>query len=96
MAYYLSKRTLADVTRLLALELAPRVRVNAVAPGAVLAPADAPPGYLERLGQTLPLGRTGGPADVVAAARYLWSAPFVTGQVIFADGGQHLQGAPHV
>jgi len=95
LAYYLSKRTLADVTRLLALDLAPGIRVNAVAPGAVLAPADAPPGYLDGLAASLPLGRAGGVQDVVAALRFLVTSPFVTGQVIFVDGGQHLQGSVH-
>lgn len=95
LAYYLSKRMLADVTRLLALELAPEIRVNGVAPGAVLAPADAPPGYLEGLATGLPLRRTGGPADIVRAVRFLVLSPFVTGQVIFVDGGQHLEGSVH-
>ncbi len=93
LAYYLSKRTLADITRLLALELAPGIRVNGVAPGAVLAPIDAPVGYLESLASGLPLERAGGVEDVVRAVRFLVHSPFVTGQVIFVDGGQHLQGS---
>jgi pteridine reductase len=95
LAYYLSKRTLADITRLLALELAPGIRVNGVAPGAVLAPTDAPAGYLESLAAGLPLERTGEAADIVRAVRFLVHSPFVTGQVIFVDGGQHLQGGQH-
>jgi len=95
VAYYLSKRMLADLTRLLALELAPGIRVNGVAPGAVLAPADAAPGYLEGLAAGLPLRRTGGSADIVRAVRFLVQSPFVTGQVIFVDGGQHLKGSVH-
>lgn len=96
LAYYLSKRALADITRLLALELGPAIRVNGVAPGAVLAPADAPAGYLAGLAAGLPLQRTGGPGDVVRAVRFLVASPFVTGQVIFVDGGQHLNGSGHV
>lgn len=95
LAYYLSKRTLADITRLLALELAPGIRVNGVAPGAVLAPADAPPGFLDGLAAGLPLGRAGEVGDIVRAVRFLVHSPFVTGQVIFVDGGQHLQGSLH-
>ncbi len=95
LAYYLSKRTLADVTRLLALDLAPGVRVNGVAPGAVLAPVDAPPGYLDSLAASLPLERAGGVEDIVRAVLFLVHSPFVTGQVIFVDGGRHLQGSLH-
>jgi pteridine reductase len=93
LAYYLSKRALADITRSLAVELAPKLRVNGVAPGAVLAPGNAPAGYLESLASGLPLERVGGVGDVVRAVRFLVHSPFVTGQVIFVDGGQHLQGS---
>lgn len=85
----------ADVTRLLAVELAPDIRVNGVAPGAIMPPADAPEGYLEGLAAGLPLRRTGGPPDIVGAVRFLLQSPFVTGQVIFVDGGQHLLGSSH-
>ncbi len=95
VAYYLSKRALADVTRLLAVELAPDIRVNAVAPGAVLAPVDAPEGYLHQLAAGLPLRRTGGPADIVRAVLFLLQSPFVTGQIIYVDGGQHLKGSAY-
>ena len=95
LAYYLSKRTLADITRLLAVELAPGIRVNGVAPGAVLAPTEAPAGYLDSLAAGLPLERTGGADDIVRAVRFLVHSPFVTGQVIFVDGGQHLLGGLH-
>lgn len=91
-SYQLSKRLLADLTRLLALELAPRVRVNGVAPGAILPPPGEDQAYLERLADAVPLKRIGRPDDVVQAVRFLLLCPFVTGQVIFVDGGGHLAG----
>ena len=91
-AYQLSKQALAWVTRATALEFAPRLRVNGVAPGAILPPPDADEPYLDQLGATLPLRRHGGPQDVLDAVLFLATAPFVTGVVIEVDGGEHLQG----
>jgi pteridine reductase len=91
-AYAASKAALVRLTECLALELAPEVRVNAVAPGTVL----WPDGYSARRRRTLtariPLGRAGDPSDVAAAVRYLADAPFVTGAVLPVDGGRHLSG----
>jgi len=89
-AYTLSKQALREATRLAALELAPGIRVNAIAPGPVLPPADLGPDYLaRRVGET-PLARSGGVEDVAAALGWLIDADFVTGQVVYVDGGQHL------
>ena len=90
-AYFLSKRTLEYLTRHLALELAPAFRVNAVAPGLILAPAGEGPDYLDRLKDTVPLGAHGEPADVAEAVLYLLRSGFVTGQTLFVDGGRHLR-----
>ena len=78
------------LVRQLAGALAPRVRVNAVAPGVVLLPDDAPPSLAERLAAEAVLGRIGTPTDVADAVRYLLDAPFVTGQVLRVDGGRGL------
>ncbi len=91
-AYLLSKKMLAEMTTMCALEVAPRVRVNAIAPGAILPPAGKGPDYLEALAQKLPLRRHGSPQDVVDAALYLLGSDFVTGQVLYVDGGRHLLG----
>jgi pteridine reductase len=91
-AYAASKAALVRLTECLALELAPDVRVNAVAPGTVLWPESYPVSLRRRLAARIPLRRAGNPADVAAAVRYLAGAPFVTGAVIPVDGGRHLSG----
>jgi pteridine reductase len=91
-AYCAGKAALVRLTECLALELAPRVRVNAVAPGTVLWPAAYPAGKRRRLAARIPLGRAGTPLDVAEAVRYLAEAPFVTGAVLPVDGGRRLNG----
>jgi pteridine reductase len=91
-AYAASKAALVRLTECLALDLAPRVRVNAVAPGTVLWPESYPAPVRRRLAGRIPLGRAGDPSDVAGAVRFLADAPFVTGAVIPVDGGRHLSG----
>ena len=92
-AYHISKRMLATLTRMMALEFAPRVRVNAVAPGLVLPPPGEDDAYLERLKGSNPLEKHGEAGDVAEAVLFLVRSPFVTGQTIFVDGGRHMRGA---
>ena len=73
-AYLLSKKMLETLTKMCALEFAPGVTVNAVAPGAILPPAGKGPEYLEQLAKSLPLKRHGGPEDIVDAVIYLLGA----------------------
>jgi pteridine reductase len=91
-AYAASKAALVRLTECLALDLAPEVRVNAVAPGTVLWPAGYPATMRRTLTARIPLGRTGDPSDVAQAIRFLADAPFVTGAVLPVDGGRHLSG----
>jgi pteridine reductase len=91
-AYAASKAALVRLTECLALELAPAVRVNAVAPGTVLWPEAYPAARRRELAARIPLRRPGTPADVSAAVRFLAEAPFVTGAVLPVDGGRHLSG----
>lgn len=86
--YSLTKSGLGHMTRALARALAPAVRVNAVAPGAVQLPDDWDDAAAARLTATTPLGRLGTPGDVVCAVLYLLDADYVTGQTIAVDGGR--------
>jgi hypothetical protein len=92
-AYHLSKRMLFTLTRMMAVEYAPDVRVNAIAPGLVLPPPGKDRQYLLDLAHTNPLGAIGGPDDIARAAVFLLESPFITGQVIFVDGGRHMKGS---
>ncbi|HUL58467.1 MAG TPA: SDR family oxidoreductase [Anaeromyxobacteraceae bacterium] len=91
-AYAASKAALARLTECLALDLAPEVRVNAVAPGTVLWPDRYPASRRRALAARIPLGHEGSPADVAEAVRFLANARFVTGAILPVDGGRHLSG----
>ena len=90
--YSIAKAGLAAMTRSLALELAPRVRVNGVAPGAIAWPEDGQfePAERERVIATTPLARTGTPDDIAQAVHFLACAPYVTGQILAVDGGRSI------
>jgi NAD(P)-dependent dehydrogenase (short-subunit alcohol dehydrogenase family) len=88
--YTLTKGGIVTLTKSLALALAPNIRVNAVAPGAILPPPGEDEGYLTRLAEHIPLKRHGGPEEVARALLYLIEAEFVTGQILFVDGGERL------
>jgi pteridine reductase len=90
LPYILSKKMLADFTELAALELAPGMTVNAVAPGPVLPPPDEGPERTRELAGSTPLGVPLTPKAVADAVVYLLEADAVTGQTICVDGGQHL------
>ncbi|HWE44122.1 MAG TPA: SDR family oxidoreductase, partial [Gemmatimonadaceae bacterium] len=87
----ISKAGIVQMTRALARVLAPAVRVNAIAPGAVLLPDDWDDASGEHLAQTTPLRRLGTPDDVVGAMLYLIAADYVTGETIIVDGGRHVR-----
>jgi pteridine reductase len=89
-AYLLSKRGLCDLTKLAAVELAPAIRVNAVAPGLILPPAGGKSGYLEHLARHIPMRRQGVAKHITHAICFLLENDYVTGQIIFEDGGEHL------
>lgn len=90
--YVLTKKALADVTRIAALALAPRIRVNAVAPGPVLPPPGKTSAYMREKAGPVPLQCGIAPRDVAEAVVYLAKARTVTGQILFVDGGQGLLG----
>jgi len=91
VAYHLSKRMLFTFTRMMALEFAPLVRVNAVAPGLVLPPHGEDVSYLDARVKSIPLRKHGDADDVVEAVLFLLASDFITGQVLFVDGGRHMR-----
>lgn len=88
LAHSVGKAGLLAMTRQMALELAPTIRVNAVAPGPVLPPPGATPAQIEESAKHTLLGRWGSPEDVAKAVQYLIEADFVTGDVLTVDGGE--------
>jgi pteridine reductase len=91
VAYHASKHILALLTRLAALELAPGIAVNAVAPGLVLPPRGRGEDWLEdRARGSVPFARPGRPEDVADAVVFLLGSEYLTGQIIYVDGGSHL------
>ncbi|MCK7599024.1 pteridine reductase [Microbulbifer sp. CAU 1566] len=90
--YSAAKAGLVMMTKSLARELAPRIRVNAVAPGAILWPEQESEGYnKEQILARIPMQRSGDPSDIARTVRFLAAdAPYITGQVIAVDGGRSL------
>ncbi|GIV75200.1 MULTISPECIES: SDR family NAD(P)-dependent oxidoreductase [Caldilinea] len=89
-AHAVGKAGMLALTRQFALELAPTIRVNALASGPVLPPDNHPQESIERVASRTLLKRWGTPADAANAVRYLIEADFVTGSVLVVDGGEHL------
>lgn len=87
-----SKAALLHLTRVMARALAPDVRVNAIAPGAVLLPESYDEAARERSRAKTALGTLGSPDDVVRTVLFLERSPFITGEVIVVDGGRMLGG----
>lgn len=93
IVYGMSKAALVAATHALALELAPQVRVNAVAPGAILWPEGKPEAAKETILAKTPLARTGTEDEIAEAVRWLLQdATYTTGQTIRVDGGRLLSG----
>ena len=90
LPYSASKAALANLVKGLALGLAPDVRVNAVAPGTVMAPDDYPEDKLSRIRERIPLHRLGEAEDVARAVVFLAANDYVTGQTLVVDGGRSV------
>lgn len=95
MPYAVSKAALNHMTRLLASQLGPRIRVNAVAPGLIDTSwydgaEEVWENSREWITANTPLRRVGSPADVAEAVRYLANAAYTTGDVLTVDGGRHI------
>jgi NAD(P)-dependent dehydrogenase (short-subunit alcohol dehydrogenase family) len=89
-AYYVSKSAVKAMVEALALELAPKILVNAIAPGPILPPPGMSRQEKEAVEKATPLGRWGGPAEIAKAVLFLAQSDFVTGETIRVDGGRHL------
>ena len=88
-----SKAALLHLTKIMARVLAPEVRVNAIAPGTVLAPEGLGDGWLKEEAARTALRTLGTPDDVVRTALFLEASPFITGEVVVVDGGASLGSA---
>jgi len=88
LPYVVAKGGLRQLMRTLALELAPRIRVNAVAPGTVLPPDDMSDATRDRLEASIPLQRIGHADDVARSVLFLVQSPFITGHEVLVDGGR--------
>jgi len=90
VAYTLTKAALIAMTQSMALALAPHIQVNAIAPGLILPPPGQGPEYLERNASKIPVRRAGSADEIVKALLFLLGSDFVTGELIYVTGGEHL------
>lgn len=88
--YLLSKKFLEVFTKQVAYELAPKIRVNGIAPGVILPPKDKDEDYINGLLYNVPMRSVGSPEKITHAIDFLINNEFVTGQIIFIDGGENL------
>jgi NAD(P)-dependent dehydrogenase (short-subunit alcohol dehydrogenase family) len=88
--YLLSKKFLAEFTKMLALEIAPHIRVNGIAPGYILPEIDVNPEYLKKLPQLIPLQKIGDTKNIVQTLEFLLENDFINGQILSIDGGASL------
>jgi len=94
LSYTLSKAALEAATTMLAMALAPRVRVCGVAPGITLLSGPMDDAEFERAHRLTPLQRSSTPEDIARSVRFLIESPAITGTTLLVDGGQHLAGQP--
>lgn len=90
IAYTLTKAGLIAMTQSLALALAPNIQVNAIAPGLILPPPGRDQGYLESKASQVPAQRIGSPQEIANALLFLLRSDFVTGDLLYVTGGEHL------
>jgi pteridine reductase len=89
-SYTVSKAALESLTKILARALAPKIRVNAIAPGFVLQSDIVSPEEWERLIKRVPLKRPARPEEIASALEFLLKNEYITGQTIVVDGGYSL------
>lgn len=88
--YYLSKVLLTRITKMLAIKYAPDLTVNGVAPGLITPPKGGDQNYLKQRLDRVPLKRSGKKREVARAVNFLLQGDFITGQILYVDGGRNL------
>ncbi len=94
-AYQLSKNMLYHMTEMMAMELAPQIRVNGIAPGIILPPDGKDESYVRKLTHRNLFNRSGKLSDITDTVLFLLSNTFITGEILYIDGGQNLKGRPY-
>jgi NAD(P)-dependent dehydrogenase (short-subunit alcohol dehydrogenase family) len=94
-AYQLSKNMLHNMTEMMAMEFAPQIRVNGIAPGIILPPDGEDESHIQNVIQRNLFNRSGKQSDITNTVLFLLTNTFITGEVLFIDGGQNLKGEPH-
>lgn len=89
-SYLLSKKSLVELTKMAAVELAPGIRVNGISPGLILPPEDQDNLYLDQRAKDIPLQRRGDIQNITQTLEFLVQNNFLTGQIISVDGGEFL------
>ena len=90
-AYILTRKALADLTKIAAVEFAPKIRVNGICPGLILPAVDESEGYIERLKSKILLQRKGTPKNISSTVKFILENDFITGEIIKVDGGENLK-----
>ena len=94
-AYQLSKNMLHHMTEMMAVEFAPQISVNGIAPGIILPPDGKDESHVQKLIHRNLFNRSGKLSDITDAVLFLLSNTFITGEVLFIDGGENLKGEPN-
>jgi len=89
-AYSLSKKALWEMSKMAALEFGPAIRVNAIAPGLTLPPEEKGEDYLWKLAENIAMKRPGGLDPILKSLDYILNNDYLTGQLLFCDGGENL------
>ncbi len=88
--YLMTKKALSEFTKMAAVQWGPRIRVNGISPGMILAPVNSQPDDRLRRARQIPLQKTGRPANILQSVRFLLENDYLTGQIIVNDGGEDL------
>jgi NAD(P)-dependent dehydrogenase (short-subunit alcohol dehydrogenase family) len=89
-SYYAAKQAVIGLTEAFALDYAPEVLINSIAPGPIIPPVDLSPELIEQAANKTPLKRWGGSAEIAEAVKFFIRTNFVTGECLRVDGGRHL------